>query len=282
MTSQQRFRDRLVCVTGAAGGIGRATALVFAAEGARVVTADRNAEGALETARACEEAGGSGSDYRVDVADPAAVQELADRVRAEHGVPDVLVNNAGVGMGGAFTDTSLEDWEWIVGINLMGVIHGCRSFGPPMLERGWGHVVNISSVLGYLHLPRTSAYSVTKAGVLALSRGLRAEWRPHGVGVSAVCPGMIATQILEETRFVDPDGEDQREWARGIFAERGRPPEDVAEGVLRAVRDDRAVVPVGADARAAYAMTRTAPSGVTSLLSRLPTEMAQVRRLRRD
>lgn len=280
MVAEGRFRERLVCVTGAAGGIGRATALAFAAEGARVAVADRDVEGAEGTARACEESGGSGSAYPVDVADPAAVQDLADRLRAEQGVPDVLVNNAGVGMSGAFTETSPEDWDWIIGINLMGVIHGCRSFGPSMLDRGWGHVVNISSILGYLHLPRTSAYGVTKAAVLALSQTLRAEWRPHGVRVSAVCPGMVATDILEGTRFLDADGPEQREWAKGVFAERGRPPEEVAEGVLRAVRDDRAVVPVGADARAAYAMTRTAPSGVTALLSRLPAEVAQLRRLR--
>src|SRR5205823_4874702 len=142
-----------------------------------------------------------GQAYAVDVADRAAMLDLAERVHAEHGPLDVLVNNAGVGMSARFLDTALEDWDRILSINLLGVIHGCHAFGPAMVERGRGHVVNVSSGLAYTPRATEPAYGTTKAAVLALSRSLRADWHRSGVGVSAVCPGVIDTPIIRRTRF---------------------------------------------------------------------------------
>jgi 2-hydroxycyclohexanecarboxyl-CoA dehydrogenase len=187
----------LALVTGAGSGIGRATALALADRGASVLCVDLDEVAAEQTAAACREKGAAiAGARRVDVADRAAMEALADEVHGTHGPLDVLVNNAGVGITGRFTDTTLDDWHWIRSINLDGVVHGCALFGPPMLERRRGHVVNISSVLGYVATVTEPAYVTTKAGVLALSQCLRADWRRDGVGVSAVCPGIIDTPMM--------------------------------------------------------------------------------------
>lgn len=240
-------------VTGAGSGIGRATALALAAEGAHVVCADRDGATAEVTAKEC---GNDAMACTVDVTDRAAVDALA----ADTGPVDVLVNNAGVGLSGRFLDTSIEDWEWIVGVNLLGVVHGCKAFGPGMLERGTGHVVNMSSGLGYTPTATEPGYVTTKAAVLALSRCLRADWRPDGVGVSAVCPGVIDTPIIRHTRFKGEQARpDKVARTEKLFSKRGHPPELVAAAVLDAVRRDRPVVPVGVEARIGWYLHRLLP-----------------------
>jgi 2-hydroxycyclohexanecarboxyl-CoA dehydrogenase len=249
-------------VTGAGSGIGRATALALAGRGARVLCADIDEETAALTADGC---GGGASPHGVDVADRQAMLALADEV----GPVDVLVNNAGVGMSARFLDTKLEDWDWIVSINLMGVVHGCHAFGPGMVERGRGHVVNMSSGLGYTPTATEPGYVATKAAVLQLSRCLRADWHRHGVGVSAVCPGVIDTPIIHHTRFRG-DRADPKVVARTkkLFAKRGHPPELVAEGVLNAIERNRAVAPVGFESHLGWYMSRMLPTKVSDLLAR--------------
>src|SRR2546423_5454158 len=169
--------NKLVVVTGAGGGIGRATAAAFAARGATVVCADIDGEAAEKTAAVCAEQGGSGRAERCDVTDAAAVAALAERT----GPVDVLVNNAGVGMTGRFADMTVDDWRWIRSVNLDGVVHACAAFGPGMLEGGSGQVVNVSSGLGYTITATEGAYVATKAAVPALSRCLRAHSAGPGV-----------------------------------------------------------------------------------------------------
>jgi NAD(P)-dependent dehydrogenase (short-subunit alcohol dehydrogenase family) len=194
---------------------------------------------------------------------------LAERVHAEHGPLDVLVNNAGVGMSARFLDTSLEDWDWILSINLGGVIHGCHAFGPAMLERGRGHVVNVSSGLAYTPRATEPAYGTTKAAVLALSRSLRADWHRRRVGVSAVCPGIIDTPIIRHTRFrgerAQPESVARTE---RLFSRRGHSPDLVAGAIVDAVRRNRAVVPVGAEARVGWLLHRLLPARAADLLAR--------------
>src|SRR3954451_10489146 len=236
----------LALVTGAGSGIGRATAFELARAGARVLAADIDETAAKETAEVFHDLGPSATAYQVDVADRDAMRALADRVRLEHGPLDVLVNNAGVGMSGRFLDTTLDDWDWIIGINLKGVVNGCHAFGPAMVERGRGHVVNISSGLGYTPTAAEPAYVTTKAAVLAFSRSLRADWHGHGVGVSAICPGVINTPIISHTRFRGEQAEPKRvARVKNMFAKRGHPPELVAKAIVRAVRENKSVVPVG-------------------------------------
>src|SRR3712207_5511281 len=188
MSANLPIRGSVALVTGAGSGIGRATALAFAARVATVLCADIDAVAAKATAEACRTPAHA---YELDVADRAAVNETAQRVTAEHGALDILVNNAGVGVGGAFLDTPLEDWDWLLSINLIGVVQCCHAFGRAMVERGRGHVVNVASGLAYTHRSSESAYIASKAAVLAFSRSLRADWRDQGVGVSAICPGVI-------------------------------------------------------------------------------------------
>src|SRR5207248_783696 len=158
-----------------------------------------------ETAAAVCSLGRRALARRVGVARAEEVRAFADAVHAEHEAVDVLINNAGVGLGGGFLDTSLEDWQWILSINLWGVIHGCHFFLPPMVRRGrGGHVVNVSSAAGFLATAQLAAYSATKFAVFGLSEALREELRPHGIAVTTVCPGIINTPITTTSPMRGP------------------------------------------------------------------------------
>ena len=255
----------VVLVTGAGSGIGRATAAAFAATGATVVAADLDLEAAEKTAVLCAERGGSGRAERCDVTDAAAVDALAERT----GPVDVLVNNAGVGMTGRFADMSVDDWRWIRSVNLDGVVHGCAAFGPAMIARGSGQVVNVSSGLAYTMRATEGAYVTTKAAVLALSRCLRADWAPHGIGVTAVCPGFVNTPIVGSTRYLGARGDaPTRSRIEKIFR-RGHPPEAVGRAIVAAAGRNPAVVPVGWEARLGWHLNRITPLAVQDRLARL-------------
>jgi 2-hydroxycyclohexanecarboxyl-CoA dehydrogenase len=255
----------LVVVTGAGSGIGRATAAAFAAGGATVVCADIDLEAAEKTAALCGEAGGTGRSEGCDVTDAAAVAALAERT----GPVDVLVNNAGVGMTGRFADMTIDDWRWIRSVNLDGVVHACAAFGPAMIARRSGQVVNVSSGLGYTMRATEGAYVATKAAVLALSRCLRADWAPHGIGVTAVCPGVINTPIVGATRYLGNRGDARtRNRIEQIFR-RGHSPETVARVIVAAAETNPAVVPVGWEARLGWYLNRITPMAVQDRLARL-------------
>jgi NAD(P)-dependent dehydrogenase (short-subunit alcohol dehydrogenase family) len=253
-------------VTGAGSGIGRATALELARKGARVVAVDRDPDTADKTAVACSEVGPEAFGDSCDVADLDAVRALADRVHAAHGPLDVLVNNAGVGMSARFAAMTIDDWHWIRGVNLDGVVHGCQVFVPPMLSRGRGHVVNMSSGLGYTPRATEPAYVTTKAAVLSLSQCLRADWRSLGVGVSAVCPGVIDTPILDGTRFLGAQADTEAR-TRTLFR-RGHPPVLVAREVVDAIRRNRAVVAVGWEAKLGWWAHRLLPVALQQRVAR--------------
>ncbi|MFD9250107.1 SDR family oxidoreductase [Streptomyces bottropensis] len=265
-----RFGGQLVLVTGAAGGIGRATAFAFAEAGARVVAVDLDAEGASRTAELSRLIGAPEAWAEVvDVSDERAMEKLAEKVATEYGVVDVLVNNAGVGLSGSFLDTTSEDWRKVLDVNLWGVIHGCRLFGRQMAERGQGgHIVNTASAAAYLPSRSLPAYSTSKAAVLMLSECLRAELAGQGIGVSAICPGIVNTNITSTARFVGVDSEEEKRRQRKtakLYGLRNYPPEKVAEAVLRAVVRNQAVVPVTPEAHGGRFLSRFAPRALRAL-----------------
>ncbi|MFE7273264.1 SDR family oxidoreductase [Streptomyces sp. NPDC057623] len=259
-----RFGGQLVLVTGAGSGIGRATAYAFAEAGARVVAVDRDAEAAARTAEMSRLIGAPEAwAETVDVSDEQAMEKLAAKVAAEYGVVDVLVNNAGIGLSGSFLDTTPEDWKKVLDVNLWGVIHGCRLFGKQMAERGQGgHIVNTASAAAFQPSKVLPAYSTSKAAVLMLSECLHAELAGQGIGVTAICPGLVNTNITSTARFAGVDAEEekrrQKKSAR-LYGLRNYPPEKVADAILRAVVRGEAVVPVTPEARGAYLMSRFTP-----------------------
>ncbi len=257
-------------VTGAGSGIGRAIALELARKGSRVLAVDQHGETAEKTALACREVGPEAHDLTCDVTDADEVRALAERVEADHGGIDVLVNNAGVGMTGRFADMSLDDWRWIRAVNLDGIVHCCHAFGPGLLARGRGHVVNVASALAYTPRATEPAYVTTKAAVLALSQCLRADWADSGVGVTAACPGVINTPILESTRFVNADeaqAAGAAERTARVFA-RGHSPQLVARDVLMAIQLDKAVVLSGFEAKLGWFVHRMLPIRVQQRIAR--------------
>jgi 2-hydroxycyclohexanecarboxyl-CoA dehydrogenase len=268
------FASATALVTGAGSGIGRSTAHALAAKGAAVLCADIDEAAAEKTAAECAEQSSAGSDarhraYRLDVAVPAEVAQVAASVERDYGALTILVNNAGVGMTGSFSDMTADDWTFIRSINLDGVIGCCAAFTPPMLAAHRGHVVNVSSGLGFTPTARESAYGATKAAVLHLSLCLRADWASHGVGVTAICPGFINTPIAQATRFTGgrEDAKARQQMVKGFS--RAHPPEKVGAAIVAAITNNRAMVPVGFEAVVAWYAHRLTPLAFGQLFARV-------------
>jgi NAD(P)-dependent dehydrogenase (short-subunit alcohol dehydrogenase family) len=258
------FEGNIVVVTGAGSGIGRSTALAFAEEGATVVATDIDGEAATRTAALATLVGPEAHHRVVDVGDASAMEQLAKGVIHDLGVPDVVVNNAGLGLAGPMLDTAVEDWERLLHVNLWGVIHGCRLFGRAMVDRGeGGHIVNVASAAAFAPSRSLPAYSTSKAAVLMLSECLRAELADAGIGVSAICPGVVRTGIVAATRFVgvsDAEQDRRRRATDRLYRRRGLTPDKVASAIIDAVRHNRPVVPVGIEASWLRNQFRLAPA----------------------
>jgi NAD(P)-dependent dehydrogenase (short-subunit alcohol dehydrogenase family) len=195
------FAGRVAVVTGGGSGIGRALALAFAREGAHVVVADVADHDARQTLAAIERLGGQGIAVRTDVAERGDVLGLADRAFGEFGAVHVLCNNAGVVVHGGLEAATHEDWQWVMGVNLWGVIHGLEAFLPRMIAQGpGGHVLNTASMAGLIASQGLGVYNTTKYAVVGLSETLAKDLRPHGIGVTVLCPMGVATRIRDAAR----------------------------------------------------------------------------------
>ena len=260
---RRRFEGQLVVVTGGGRGMGRETALTFAAQGAEVIVADINDEAATETVRLAEKAEGRARAYHLDVADPDAFAAFAEQVRSEHDVPDVVVNNAGIGMAGSFLATTDADWNRIIDINLWSVIHGSRLFGAQMVARGQGgRIVNVASAAAYSPSLTYPAYATTKAAVLMLTECLRAELGRAGVGAIAICPGFIDTDISKTTQHVGLSAAAQdrrRAHAVRSYGRRNYTPARAARHIVDATYRNRPMATITAEAKAFRAISRFTP-----------------------
>ncbi|MBT8767503.1 SDR family oxidoreductase [Metapseudomonas boanensis] len=192
-----------IMITGAGSGLGREIALRWAREGWKLALSDVNEPGLAETLKLVREAGGDGFTLRCDVRDYSQLTAFAQACEEKLGGIDVIVNNAGVASGGFFDELSLEDWDWQIAINLMGVVKGCKAF-LPMLQRSRGKIINIASMAALMQGPAMSNYNVAKAGVVALSESLLIELREEGVGVHVVCPSFFQTNLLDSFRGPTP------------------------------------------------------------------------------
>ncbi|ASK35774.1 short chain dehydrogenase [Alcanivorax sp. N3-2A] len=261
---QKEHSGKLVVITGSGSGIGRETALAFGERGATVLCTDIDTDAAERTAELIRVTGGNALSRKADVGNARSMEALARYVDKHLGAPDVLVNNAGIGLAGPLLETSVADWKQVLDVNLWGVIHGCRLFGKQMIEQAkGGHIVNVSSASAYLPSRVLPAYATSKSAVLMLTECLRAELADQGIGVSAICPGIIDTPITGRTRFVGVDDQEQgrrRDAARRFYQRRGFTPDRVAEAIVAAVRDNRAEVPVSVEATGMRLVGRLAPT----------------------
>lgn len=262
---------KTVLVTGAASGIGRESALAFGSRGADLVICDLDEAGLAETGELLSALGRSVFSRRVDVANPDEMGAFAAEVHGEMRAVDILMNNAGVGLAASFLDTSLEDWDWLLRINLRGVIHGCHFFLPAMVSRGvGGHVVNVASLAAYMPSEELLAYTTSKYAVLGLSEALRNELHRYRIGVTAVCPGVINTPLTGNTRMrgaADAPGE--RERLAKLYERRNYGPERVARNVLKAIQRNRTVAPISPESWIIYYLKRLAPGAVHALTRRI-------------
>lgn len=244
------LKDKVAIVTGAASGIGKATALTFGREGAKVMCADVNGEGAEATARTIADTGGESASVRADVIVEDEVREMIAQTVTRWGRLDVLYNNAGVGTGNPVTQVSIEEWDRIIDINLRGVFLGTKHAILEMIKTGGGAIVNTASDAGLMGTPMLSAYCASKGGVVMFTKATAVEWARMGIRVNCVCPGVIRTPILDPMLQMAKTmgATEEQVWARmGKAHPIGRVgiPEEVAEAVAW-LASDRASFVTGA------------------------------------
>jgi len=258
--AQASYAGKRCFLTGAASGIGRATALKLAAEGAELYLTDRNAEGLEATVADAEALGATVGEYRaLDIADYDEVARFAADIHTRHPAMDVVMNIAGVSAWGTVDQLTHEHWSTMISINLMGPIHVIETFIPPMVAAGrGGHLVNVSSAAGLVALPWHSAYSASKYGLRGLSEVLRFDLARHRIGVSVVVPGAVKTPLVQSVQIAGVDRENPRvsRWV-DRFAAHAVSPERVADKILEGVRKNRYLVYTSADIRALYLFKRT-------------------------
>lgn len=258
MAKQKVSAQASAVVTGAGSGIGRAFALELAARGGRVICADINLATAQETADLIAAKGGQAHALRCDVSQLAEVEALADQAEAWlRGPVDLVINNAGVGAGGQLVgDMPMADWQWALGINLWGVVHGCHVFAPRLRTLGRGGIINVCSTASFAAAPRMAAYNVSKAAALALSETLSAEMAGTGIAVTALCPTFVKTNIARDGRI----SEGSSRLTEKIMDLIGFAPERVARTTLDALDKNQLYVLPQFDARMIWRSKRLAPA----------------------
>jgi short-subunit dehydrogenase len=270
MVERMRLANRTAVVTGAASGIGRAIAVSLARRQCHLALADIDAAGLARTAAVVEAHGVQVSCHRLDVADADAVAAFPGVVRTAHAGVDLLVNNAGVALGGTFEQVSDADFEWLFGINFRGMVRMTRAFLPLLKARNDARIVNLSSVFGLVAPPGQTAYVASKFAVRGFSESLRHELKSTRVGVTVVYPGGIATAIAASARMPAHIPAEETTRQRAAFGKILKlPPAVAGETIVRGVERRKARVLVGGDAYLIATIERLAPVSNWSLLARL-------------
>ncbi|MCB9730875.1 MAG: SDR family NAD(P)-dependent oxidoreductase [Deltaproteobacteria bacterium] len=256
----RELRDRVAVVTGAGSGIGQATAMALSDAGCRLALVDRDPAGLAATAERLRARPGTAerppSQHTADVADRARMMALPAEVLDAHGAVHIVVNNAGVNLTAPFSEMSLDDFDWVMGVDLMGVVHGCKAFLPHLRAADEAHLVNVSSMAAILGLPTQSGYCAAKAAVLAFTESLQCELSATRVGVTCVLPGTTSTNILARGRAADPAGHQRLVRLMALFGAR---PEQVARAIVRGIRQRRPRVVACPDAWLLAALEQASP-----------------------
>lgn len=263
----RRLKGRVAVVTGGGSGIGRATCVALAERGCSVAVVDVDSDGAKATADLVGSLGPDATVHLADVRDAERIQHLPGEIVDAHGACHILVNNAGVTTAGAFESETLDDTRWLIDINVWGMLNGCRAFLPALREADEAHIVNLSSMAGLLGLPRNATYALTKGAVRAFTEGLRAELITTPIGVTAVFPGAIRTNITNAARGTDAAALASMGTSR-LAPLAMRPPSKVASRIVHAIEHDRARAVVGPDAHMLDLISRLLP-GRSGLIGRL-------------
>jgi len=275
--AQDAFKGKVVVVTGAASGIGQALARDFARRGARLALSDVNIDALNALAAELRQGGATVLAERLDVSDRAAFEAHAARVSSEWGGADIVVNNAGVALVGSIAGLSVEQIEWLMGINFWGVVHGTKAFLPQMAARGTGSIVNVSSVFGLIGVPGQGAYCAAKFAVRGFTETLRQEMHGSGVHIACVHPGGIRTNIANAARVVElPEGTDSVEAFARRFNETARTtPEQAAATIIRGIEKRSPRILIGADARLISGLVRLLPVAYATLVRKAYESLAR-------
>ena len=265
----KNFNNKIALITGAGSGIGQATALELSRRGAELWLVDINEAGLDDTARQIQASGGRCHTQVCNVGSSTDMKKLAKRVHDTHPALDILINNAGIGVAGRFVDTSLKTWNKVLDVNVKGVMLGCHLFAPNMIKQGSGHIVNVASAAAFIAAKDMPVYSMSKSAVLGFSESLRADLHEYGIGVSAVCPGIINTPIVANSVFEGKIGQSDtvKNKAVEFYKKRNYTADKVALGIIDAIEHNLAVRPISPEAWAMYWAKRWVP-GVVDWLGR--------------
>ncbi|MDF3030774.1 MAG: short chain dehydrogenase/reductase family oxidoreductase [Moraxellaceae bacterium] len=262
------LQDKVAAITGAGSGIGRATAILMASKGCHLALSDVNETGLAETAASCLQHGVKVTTRRVDVASREQMYAWADEVVRDHGLVNIIFNNAGVALGATVEDMAYEDFEWLMNINFWGVVYGTKAFLPHIKTAGDGAVVNVSSVFGLIAVPTQSAYNAAKFAVKGFTEALREELEIEGspIGVTCVHPGGIKTNIARNARVTETPGMVDLKSTRDFEKAFTTTPEDAAKAVVGAILKNKRRLLIGPDAKLIDIVQRTLPTAYQSLL----------------
>ncbi len=232
----KQLKNRVAVITGAGSGMGRALSIGLANEGCSLALVDFDKKGLDETRKLLDASNVKITSHVADVTDRKKMESLPEEIIKEHGRINILINNAGVGLYKTITDVPIEDIEWVMNINFWGVVYGCKFFLPCLQKEKEAHIVNVSSLLGFVSIPKLGPYSASKFAVCGFTEALWSEMRGTGVGVSLVYPGAVKTNILNTARF---DSEDTEKGLKKVMARLGPTAEKAAKKIIKGIKQNK-------------------------------------------